>query len=125
MKILVDMNLPPEWVELFAAHGIEAVHWSTLGNPRARDSEIMAWARGHRDIVFTHDLDLAAIVATTSAEGPSVLQMRTQDVLPSAVGDDILRVLSDHREVLEQGAIVTVDEVTSRVRILPILKIVP
>lgn len=76
------MNLPPEWVELFAAHGIEAVHWSTLGNPRARDSEIMAWARGHQHIVFTHDLDLAAIVATTNAAGPSVLQMRTQDVLP-------------------------------------------
>jgi predicted nuclease of predicted toxin-antitoxin system len=124
MKILVDMNLPPEWVEFFAAHGIEAVHWSRLGDPRARHSEIMAWARERRHIVFTHDLDLAAIVATTNAEGPSVLQMRTQDVLPSAVGNDILHVLNDHGEVLDHGAIVTVDEVKSRVRILPILKIV-
>jgi len=122
MKILVDMNLPPAWVEFFAAHGIEAVHWSTLGSPRATDSEIMAWARQRRHIVFTHDLDLAAILATSNAEGPSVVQMRTQDVLPSAVGADILRVLSEHREVLEHGAIVTVDEVTFRVRILPILK---
>jgi predicted nuclease of predicted toxin-antitoxin system len=42
MKILVDMNLSPEWVGFFAAHGIEAVHRSKKGNPRARDSEIMA-----------------------------------------------------------------------------------
>jgi predicted nuclease of predicted toxin-antitoxin system len=125
MKILVDMNLPPEWAGFLAAHGIEAVHRSKIGNPRARDSEIMAWARQHGHIVFTHGLDLAAIVATTNAEGPSVVQMRTQDVVPSAVGDDILHVLNDHWDVLEQGAIVTVDKVTSRVRILPILKIVP
>jgi predicted nuclease of predicted toxin-antitoxin system len=125
MKILVDMNLPPEWVGFFAAHGIEAAHWSRMGSPHARDLEIMAWARQHKYIVFTHDLDLAAIVATSNAEGPSVLQMRTQDVLPSSVGDDIIHVLNDHREVLEKGAIVTVDKVASRVRILPILKIAP
>jgi predicted nuclease of predicted toxin-antitoxin system len=125
MKIIVDMNLSPEWVGFFATHGIEAAHWSKIGNPRARDSEIMGWAREHGYIVFTHDLDFATIVATTKAEGPSVLQMRTQDVLPSAAGEDILHVLKDHRDVLEHGSIVTLDKVTSRVRILPILKIVP
>ena len=125
MKILVDMNLSPEWVGFFAAHGIEAVHWSKKGNPRARDLEIMAWARQHEHIVFTHNLDFAAIAATTNAEGPSILQVRTQDVLPSAVGEDIPHVLKDHQGVLEQGAIVTLDKVTSRVRILPILRIVP
>jgi predicted nuclease of predicted toxin-antitoxin system len=85
----------------------------------------MGWAREYGYIVFTHDLDFATISATTKADGPSVLQMRTQDVLPSAAGDDILHVLKEHRGVLEHGAIVTLDKVTSRVRILPILKIVP
>ena len=122
MKILVDMNLPPEWVEFFAAHGIEAVHWSMVGNSRATDAEIMAWARERRHVVFTHDLDLGTILATSNAEGPSVLQMRTQDVLPGAVGDEIVRVLTDHLQELERGAIVTVDEVRFRVRILPIMK---
>jgi predicted nuclease of predicted toxin-antitoxin system len=122
MKILVDMNLPPEWVEFFAAHGIEAVHWSMVGDSRATDAEIMAWARQRRHVVFTHDLDLGTILATSNAEGPSVLQMRTQDVLPGAVGDEIVRVLTDHLQELERGAIVTVDEVRFRVRILPIMK---
>ena len=54
-----------------------------------------------------------------------MLQMRTQAVLPSAAGENILPVLKVHADVLEHGAIVTLDKVTSRVRILPILKIVP
>ncbi len=47
MKLLVDMNLSPQWVEVFERHGWQAVHWSTVGDPQA-----------------------------------SVIQVRTQDVLP-------------------------------------------
>jgi predicted nuclease of predicted toxin-antitoxin system len=42
MKILVDMNLSPRWVELLAGAGLDATHWSTIGEPHAPDSEIMA-----------------------------------------------------------------------------------
>jgi predicted nuclease of predicted toxin-antitoxin system len=36
MKILVDMNLSPTWVQFLVAHGIEAVHWSAIGAPHQR-----------------------------------------------------------------------------------------
>ncbi len=45
MKILVDMNLSPDWVEVFAHYGLNAVHWSTIGDPRAEDPTLMQWAR--------------------------------------------------------------------------------
>jgi predicted nuclease of predicted toxin-antitoxin system len=45
MKILIDMNLSPDWVDVFAGHDITAVHWSKVGDPRAEDSELMSWAR--------------------------------------------------------------------------------
>jgi predicted nuclease of predicted toxin-antitoxin system len=45
MKILIDMNLPPRWVQVFAEADWEAAHWSRLGEPTASDREIMAWAR--------------------------------------------------------------------------------
>ena len=32
MKILIDMNLSPMWVQFLVSHGIEAVHWSTIGD---------------------------------------------------------------------------------------------
>ena len=120
MKILVDMNLSPAWVGFLATHGIDAAHWSEVGDLRAKDATVMEWARQGGFIVFTHDLDFSALVATTGASGPSVVQVRTQDLLPPAMGDDVVRALWTHRQALEQGAIVTLDKVTSRVRILPI-----
>jgi predicted nuclease of predicted toxin-antitoxin system len=72
--------------------------------------------------VITHDLDFSAILASTEALGPSVIQVRTQDVLPDAIGSDVVRVLRDQRAALDQGAIVSVDQLTSRVRVLPIRK---
>ena len=45
MKILIDMNLSPDWVAAFATENIESVHWSAIGNPRAEDTEIMDYAR--------------------------------------------------------------------------------
>ncbi len=44
MKILIDMNLTPQWEETFAQHGIKATHWSKIGPASAPDREIMAWA---------------------------------------------------------------------------------
>jgi len=67
MKILLDMNLSPEWVEIFARHGWEALHWSKAGDPGATDNTIMEWARVNGYIVFTHDLDFGTILATTRA----------------------------------------------------------
>ena len=77
---LVDMNLSPDWVAVLTAAGHDALHWSAVGNIRAVDVEIMAWARQERRVVFTHDLDFGTILALTQEAGPSVLQVRTQDV---------------------------------------------
>jgi predicted nuclease of predicted toxin-antitoxin system len=78
MKIVIDMNLTPLWVDVLTKHGWQAVHWSSIGAPRAKDSEIMNWALTNGHIVFTHDLDFGAILAATQANAPSVIQVRTQ-----------------------------------------------
>jgi predicted nuclease of predicted toxin-antitoxin system len=119
MKILIDMNLPPRWVEVFAKAGWKAVHWSELGSPTASDREIMAWAGENSYAVFTHDLDFSALLATTQGEGPSVIQVRTQNVLPEAIGDLVLKSMNQFRRELEKGAIITIDPGRARVRILP------
>lgn len=56
MKIVLDMNLPPIWVEFLSQHGIEVVHWTNVGDKRAPDTEIMLWAAENEHMVFTHDL---------------------------------------------------------------------
>ena len=71
-------------------------------------------------MVLTCDLDFSALLATSGATGPSVLQVRTQDVLPESLGPQVVRVLLEQRDALESGAIITIDEIAARVRILPI-----
>ena len=120
MKVLLDMNLSPAWVPFLEAAGLASVHWSTVGDPRAEDRELMTWARSRDCVVFTNDLDFSALLAITRGTGPSVLQVRTQDLLPAAIGGTILRLLTEHRSALLEGAILTVDDRGSRVRILPL-----
>jgi predicted nuclease of predicted toxin-antitoxin system len=63
MKFLIDMNLRPLWVSFMAEKGLTAVHWSTVGQPWAPDSEIFDFAAANDWIVFTHDLDFGMLLA--------------------------------------------------------------
>ena len=114
------MNLSPEWQSLLRGNGFEAVHWSAVGTGNAPDAEIMRWARDSGYVVFTHDLDFGILLAHSKDGGPSVIQVRAQDVSPDHLGPIVLRALRAHFEALENGALLTVDEAKSRVRILPI-----
>lgn len=120
MKLLVDMNLSPVWLPVLEAAGHEALHWSTVGDPRAEDREIMAWARQNSYIVFTNDLDFGALLAVTGAEGPSVIQIRTTDVTPEAQSKRMLGALEQFKESLSDGALISIDESRERVRLLPL-----
>jgi predicted nuclease of predicted toxin-antitoxin system len=120
VKVLVDMNLPAAWVRRLAQDGIESAHWSAVGDPRAPDAELMSFARTHGYVVFTHDLDFGITLALTRAVGPSVVQVRTQDVTPETLGSVVVRLLRTQAEALERGALITLDEAAARVRILPI-----
>ena len=122
MKILIDMNLSPDWVKRFEEADIESVHWSNVGEPKAQDAEIMRHARDLGYIVFTHDLDFGALLAATQAKGPSVIQVRTQDVLGEHLTEIIIRALRQHESALIGGALITIDEAKARVRILPLRK---
>ena len=80
----------------------------------------MDWARDKGCVVFTHDLDFSALLAATQGEGPSVIQVRTQNILPEAIGDLVKDALKRFRGELEKGAIITIDPNRARLRILPL-----
>lgn len=120
VKIVIDMNLSPDWVPVLENAGWSAIHWCNVGDPRATDRTIMDWAVANGYIVFTHDLDFGTALAQTHATGPSVLQVRGQDVLPDRMESLVLAALRQHDADLASGALVVVDESRSRVRILPI-----
>jgi predicted nuclease of predicted toxin-antitoxin system len=115
IKLLVDMNLSPEWVPLLTREGWETIHWSAVGDPRAPDTVIMTWARSWLHL-FTHDLDFGAALALTHAAGPSVLQLRRQKVLPEDIGPLVLATFRQYEQELAAGALLVVEERRSRIR---------
>jgi predicted nuclease of predicted toxin-antitoxin system len=120
MKLLVDMNLSPRWVDVLNAAGIDATHWSTLGANNAPDAQIMAYANASDYVVLTHDLDFGAILAATHGNKPSVVQIRAEDVSPEAIGIQVIIALRQMATELEAGALLTVDPSRTRLSLLPL-----
>jgi predicted nuclease of predicted toxin-antitoxin system len=122
MKIVIDMNLSPQWKRVFVEAGIEAKHWSEIGHPTDDDSIILEWARTEGYVVFTHDLDFSALLASTNAKFPSVFQLRDVDVTPESQGAFIVGTVRAYQDEFESGCLVTIDRKRSRLRILPLWK---
>jgi predicted nuclease of predicted toxin-antitoxin system len=120
LRLVIDMNLSPDWVPALAAAGWPAVHWSVVGDGRATDRMIMDWAKANDYVVLTHDLDFGTLLALTHARGPSVIQIRGQNVLPDYLSPLVLESLRQHADSLLAGALMVIDDRQSRVRLLPI-----
>lgn len=120
VRLVIDINLSPEWVAELTSHGWSAVHWSMVGDASAEDSVIMAWALANGYVIFTHDLDFGTMLALTHATGPSVLQVRGQNVLPEDIGPLVIAALRQHETALAASALVVVEVKSCRVRVLPL-----
>ncbi|MCX5804632.1 MAG: DUF5615 family PIN-like protein [Proteobacteria bacterium] len=121
MKLLVDMNLSPRWITLLQDNGFEALHWSNVGKATAHDTEIMSWAAANGYVVLTHDLDFSTILAATQGMAPSVVQVRAEDVSPDVIGGIITGALRQMKAELDAGALLSIDDKTMRLRILPLI----
>ena len=121
MKLLIDMNLTPDWVQYLSEAGLQAVHWSSVGNVAAPDTDIVACAYAEGYVIFTRDLDFSTILALSHGDKPSVIQLRVQEVLPEDIGETVVRSLRQAEKELESGALLSIDSPTrTRLKVLPL-----
>ena len=120
MKLIIDMNLSPSWVNFFASKNISSIHWSSVGKATDQDEIIFEYARLNDYIVFTNDLDFGSILAATNATAPSVFQLRSQSLLPNFIGEVVVACLTQYAVYLKEGSLVTLYEQKAKVRILPL-----
>jgi predicted nuclease of predicted toxin-antitoxin system len=120
VNLLLDMNLSPALAGLLSNSGHDVVHWSEIGDYRAPDVAILEWAREHDRVLVTHDLDFGAMLADTEATGPSVIQIRVQDLLAAETVEALAKAIEVAAPALTRGAIVTIHDDRSRIRILPL-----
>ena len=100
----------------------EAVHWQEIGPRNADDKDLLDYAMANESVLLTHDLDFGAILAHSGASGPSVLQVREQEVDPEVIGSFVLAAIEQCRDVLVSGALVTVNLRRAKARVLPITR---
>ena len=121
IKLLIDMNLSPDWVPVLTRGGWPAVHWSTVGDPRASDRTIMDWAAKQGYVLFAHDLDFGTHAGSCPMR-PVQAWFRFAPMTCRRVISEVWSspFLDQHEADLASGSLVVVDESRSRVRILPI-----
>jgi predicted nuclease of predicted toxin-antitoxin system len=122
MKILIDMNLSPNWATVLREASIEAVHWSQVGRATTPDPAIMAYAAANGFVILTNDLDFGIALAISDGEKPSVVQIRGEDLRPVSIRSQVVQALRQMQVELEAGALLTIDPKRTRLRLLPLRK---
>jgi predicted nuclease of predicted toxin-antitoxin system len=121
MTILVDANLTPFGVEFLQSAGIAAVHWCSVGNGDAPDTELLTWAVEHDAAILTCDGDFSQMLALSRLSRPSVIYLRTSEHNPQGPGNQVIAACKAIVDRLESGLIVTINDRGTRLRGLPIL----
>ena len=120
MTLLLDMNISPKLVDLLHMRQVEATHWRDIGKSDATDMEIMEYAKENDCIVVTYDLDFSTILSVTQEKKPSVIQIRKQGMELSSLADLLGSSVSLWESDLKNGAILSLDTMRGRVRLLPL-----
>ena len=121
MRFLVDNALSPILATLLEQAGHNALHVRAIELHRSDDAVIFDRAAVEDRIVVSADADFGTLLATRSAQKPSVIQFRGQESRkPEALAVAILSNLHQLIDALQNGSIVTFEPSRVRVRTLPI-----
>ena len=120
MRFLADMGISPTTVAFLVDLGHDAVHLREQRLERLPDPGVLKKARDEDRVLLTHDLDFGELVAASGERLPSVVIFRLRNMQPNQVNHYLKRVMTEYRDPLEDGAIVSVAEGQVRSRALPI-----
>ena len=80
---------------------------------------ILTWANEHHFVVITNDLDFSAILAAGAGEAERRPNSHSGPALHEAASI-VAKALEAHREDIERGALLSIGEGGTRVRMLPL-----
>jgi predicted nuclease of predicted toxin-antitoxin system len=120
MRFLLDMGISPVTAAFLNRSGHDAAHLHAQGLGQLPDPEILAKARREGAVLLTHDLDFADLLAASQDRLPSVIIFRLRSMRPQIVNRYLEQILSEHGELLQRGAILSVTESKIRARPLPV-----
>ncbi len=104
MTLLADVNLSPLVVVALRDLGIAVVRIGDVLDIRAPDEDVVAEATPTGAILVSRDQDFSAILATTGAAQPSLINVRASEVDPGRLARLIAAALGALRDDLVRGA---------------------
>ncbi len=104
------------------SNDIESCHWSEKGDYGAADTEIFRFAVEHDYTIITCDIDFTTLLALSGAIRPSVILIRAKNIVPVFFSRVLIAAIRNNYEVLQNGAILVIDDDNERIRILPLQK---
>ena len=122
MKLLLDQGLPRSAVALLSDMGHMATHVGAVGLCSATDVEILAYAHTNSQVVVTMDADFHTLLATTNANLPSVIRIRTEGFKASQIAQLLNDLVRRCEQEITRGAVLSVRGDHVRLRLLPINK---
>ena len=119
-RVLLDQGLAPHAASILRRHTMDAVPVSEIGMEQAEDLQILEWARDDERVCVTLDHDFHAQLALTGHGRPSVVLLRVQGLDARSQADLIRSVSLRCEAALSEGAAVSADSESIRVRRLPL-----
>jgi len=119
-RILLNQGLAPHVAAILRRQGFDAVHVAEIGMDRAEDADILQLARSDSRVCVTLDRDFHAHLATSGHGRPSVVLLRVQGL--DAIGQAALirSVYLQCEAALADGAAISADGESVRIRRLPL-----
>ena len=120
MRFLADMGISLKTVAFLKKKGYDTLHLREEGLQSVSDDIIVAKAKKEKRVILTCDLDFGAIMASSGDAFPSVIIFRLSDFRPESINRHLEKIFTESSEILQKGAILSVNDNTYRIRILPI-----
>jgi predicted nuclease of predicted toxin-antitoxin system len=119
-RILLDQGLAPQAAAILRRQGFDAVHVAEIGMSQADDFEILEVARNDARVCVTLDHDFHSHLASSGNGRPSVVLLRVQSLDAMGQADLIRSVYLQCEAALSEGAAVSADVESVRIRRLPL-----
>lgn len=121
-RFLLDQGLPRTTALHLKNKEWDVLHAGDIGLSKAKDLELLEYARLDKRIIITLDSDFHSYLAVTNADAPSVIRIRIEGLKAGKMAELIDIVWPEVEHAVKYGAMVTITEKSIRVHDLPVSK---